>query len=34
MDSDRTLREEEVMEVFENIINKVVKEYNAILRDK
>ena len=33
-DMTRTLAEEEVMEVFNAIIDKVVKEHNAILRDK
>ena len=31
---DRTLTDEEVMEVFNKIIDKVVSSYNAILRDK
>ena len=30
----RTLNDDEVMEVFNNIINNVIKEFNAILRDK
>ncbi|MBR6948905.1 MAG: phenylalanine--tRNA ligase subunit beta [Bacilli bacterium] len=34
MDSSRTLTDAEVMEVFNNIIEKVCKEYNATLRDK
>ena len=34
MDSTRTLTDAEVMEVFNNIIDKVCKEYNAVLRDK
>ena len=34
MDSSRTLTDAEVMEVFNNIIDKVCKEYNATLRDK
>ena len=34
MDSTRTLTDVEVMEVFNNIIDKVCKEYNAVLRDK
>ena len=34
MDSNRTLTEEEVMEVFNKIISKVESTYNAILRDK
>ena len=33
-DPTRTLSDEEVMEVFNNIINKVTKELNATLRDK
>ena len=33
-DSTRTLSDDEVMEVFNNIINNVTKELNAILRDK
>ena len=31
---ERTLTEEEVMEVFNNIISKVVEKHNAVLRDK
>ncbi len=34
MDSTRTLTEEEVMTVFNNIISKVVANHNAVLRDK
>ena len=34
MDSSRTLTDVEVMEVFNNITDKVCKEYNATLRDK
>lgn len=33
-DSERTLSDEEVMEVFENIYKEVEKKHNAILRDK
>ena len=31
---NRTLHEEEVMIIFNKIIESVVKEYNALLRDK
>ena len=34
MDSSRTLTEEEVMTVFNNIIDKVVSVHGAELRDK
>lgn len=34
MDASRTLTEEEVMEVFNKIIEKVVSTHNALLRDK
>jgi phenylalanyl-tRNA synthetase beta subunit len=34
MDPSRTLTEEEVMQVFNNIIEKVESGHNAILRDK
>lgn len=33
-DNTKTLEENEVMEVFNEIINKVLKEFNAVLRDK
>ena len=33
-DENRTLNEEEVMEVFNKIIDKVTNSHNAILRDK
>lgn len=34
LNHERTLTEEEVMEVFNNIISKVVEKHNAVLRDK
>ena len=34
MDSTRTLREEEVMEIFDKINTKVCEAHNAVLRDK
>ena len=34
MDENRTLREEEVMEIFNKIIDKVCTTHNAVLRDK
>mgnify|MGYP003410444920 FL=1 len=34
MDATRTLTDEEVMEVFNNIISKVCSTHNAELRDK
>lgn len=34
MDQNRTLEEKEVMELFNNIIEKVTKEFNCELRDK
>ncbi len=34
MDNNRTLTEEEVMQIFNNINEKVCKEFNAILRSK
>ena len=34
LDPNRTLTEEEVMEVFNNICNKVVSVHDAVLRDK
>lgn len=34
MDSSRTLTNEEVMDIFNNIVDRVEKEFNATLRDK
>ena len=33
-EKERTLTDEEVMQVFNNIISSLEKEYNAVLRDK
>ena len=34
LNRERTLTEEEVMEVFNNIISKVIEKHDAVLRDK